>query len=206
LLERLFDPAERSAIAVVDRHGGLIRSTIHRREPHRRDRLIGLGDAVSTANLLGGEGIRHALTSARILAPLLLKALRIESAQAARFNGMAGEEQEIQPGDRSWDRGEVGDQDYGNDDGGNDGRDSALSHLDAYPGQLRRALGWRWPLSGRLARRTWLGLNSDRADRRLERLLQSLEGEGSEALSSLLFGYRFERYGIKALPYFLGLR
>jgi hypothetical protein len=137
---------------------------------------------------------------------LLLKALRIESAQAARFNGMAGEEQEIQPGDRSWDRGEVGDQDYGNDAGGNDGRDSALSHLDAYPGQLRRALGWRWPLSGRLARRTWLGLNSDRADRRLERLLQSLEGEGGEALSSLLFGYRFERYGIKALPYFLGLR
>ena len=206
LLERLFDPAERNAIAVVDRHGGLIRSTISRREPHRRGRLIGLGDAVSTANLLGGEGIRHALTSARILAPLLLEALRIESPQAARFNGLADEEQDVLPGDRSWNRGEVGYQDYGNDDGANAGQDPALSHLDGYPGQLRRALGWRWPLSGRLARRTWLGLSSDRADRRLERLLHSLEGEGGEALSSLLFGYRFERYGIKAVPYFLGLR
>ena len=206
LIERLLAPAERQAMAVVDRHGGLIRSSIRRREPHRRGRLVGLGDAVSTANLLGGEGIRHALTSARILAPLLLEALRIESAQAARFNGLADEEQDVLPGDRSWNRGEVGYQDDGNDDGGSDGQDPALSHLDAYPGQLRRALGWRWPLSGRLARRTWLGLNSDRADRRLERLLQSLEGEGGEALSSLLFGYRFERYGIKAVPYFLGLR
>ncbi len=145
---------------VLDRHGGLIRSTVRRREPHQRGRLIGLGDAVSTANLLGGEGIRHAMASARVLAPLLLEALAGEPRQLA-----------------------------------------------AYPRQLRRRLGWRWSLSGRLARRTWLGLDGPAADRRLERLLAGLEQEQSaEDLAALLFDYRFERYGLRALPYLLGWR
>ncbi|MEB3361134.1 MAG: NAD(P)/FAD-dependent oxidoreductase [Synechococcaceae cyanobacterium] len=70
------DPDE--GIRVLDRHGGLVRSSIARREPHQRGRLIALGDAVSTANLLGGEGIRHALTASRVLAPLLLDTLDLE--------------------------------------------------------------------------------------------------------------------------------
>jgi hypothetical protein len=37
-------------------------------------------------------------------------------------------------------------------------------------------------------------------------LLTSLEQERASALTDLLFGYRFERYGIRALPYLLGLR
>jgi flavin-dependent dehydrogenase len=159
LIERLLEPAERQALLVVDRHGGRIRSSIRRREPHQRGRLVGLGDAVSTANLLGGEGIRHALTSARVLAPLLLAELRAEG-----------------PG------------------------------LNRYPLELRRALGWRWSLSGRLARRTWLGLQGSAADRRLGSLLTSLEEQNASALTDLLFGYRFERYGLRALPYLLGLR
>ena len=146
---------------VLDRHGGRIRSTVRRHEPHRLGRLIGLGDAVSTANLLGGEGIRHALASARVLAPLLLEAL-------AKPAGSAG--------------------------------------LDQYPCLLRRELGWRWSLSGRLARRTWLGLADARADARLERLLAGLQTRRAEDLSALLFDYRFERYGLKALPYLLGWR
>jgi flavin-dependent dehydrogenase len=97
---------------VLDRHGGRIRSTVGRRDVHRRGRIMALGDAVSTANLLGGEGIRHALCTARVLAPLLLQACR---------------------------RGDA-------------------SHLQSYPALLRRVLGWRWSLSGRLARRAWLGL------------------------------------------------
>jgi hypothetical protein len=40
----------------------------------------------------------------------------------------------------------------------------------------------------------------------LRRILESLEGCGAEDLSALLFDYRFERYGLRALPYFLGLR
>ena len=163
LVQRLLEPAERQSMVVVDRHGGLIRSSIRRREPHRRGRLVGLGDAVSTANLLGGEGIRHALTSSRVLAPLLLKELRGQATGSGRF-------------------------------------------LDRYPGELRRALGWRWSLSGRLARRTWLGLHGAAADRRLGSLLTSLEEQNASALSDLLFGYRFERYGIRAIPYLLGLR
>lgn len=168
LLERLFSGRERAGVTVLDRHGGLIRSRIHRRESHRRGRLIGLGDAVSTANLLGGEGIRHALTSSRVLAPLLLAALRQGSASGC-------------------------------------GR-RAEAWLDVYPARLSRALGWRWSLSGRLARRTWLGLRGPQADRRLDRLLNGLEHSRAADLSALLFDYRFERYGLKAMPYLLGWR
>ena len=143
---------------VLDRHGGLIRSSISRREPHRRGALLGLGDAVSTANLLGGEGIRHAMASSAVLAPLLLQALA--------------------------------------------GQPAALHR---YAPRLRRRLGWRWGLSGRLARRTWLGLKDQRGDQRLERLLQGLERDAqAEDLAALLFDYRFERYGLRALPYLLG--
>jgi flavin-dependent dehydrogenase len=141
------------AFAVLDRHGGLVRSTIRRREPHQRGRLVGLGDAVSTANLLGGEGIRHALTSSAVLAPLLQQGV-----------------------------------------------------LRDYAPQLRRALGWRWSLSGRLARRTWLNLHGPRADGRLDQVLRGLESRRAEDLSALLFGYRFERYGLRAMPYLLGWR
>jgi len=143
---------------VVDRHGGLIRSTIRRREAHQCGALLGLGDAVSTGNLLGGEGIRHALTSADVLTPLLLEALA--------------------------------------------GRGRPLAR---YPKRLRRQLGWRWSLSGRLAQRTWLRLSGEAGDRRLERLLEGLQTTASaDALSQLLFDYRFERYGLRALPYLLG--
>lgn len=152
---------------VLDRHGGRIRSTIRRREPHRRGRLVGLGDAVSTANLLGGEGIRHALLAAEVLAPLLAEAVRSGGAGARWL------------GPRS---------------------------LDRYEASLRRALGWRWSLSGRLARRTWLGLNGPRGDERLEKLLSGLAGCSASDLSALLFDYRFERYGSRALPYLLGWR
>jgi hypothetical protein len=43
-------------------------------------------------------------------------------------------------------------------------------------------------------------------DGRLERLLRGLETAKAEDLSALLFHYRLERYGLKALPYLLGWR
>jgi hypothetical protein len=49
-------------------------------------------------------------------------------------------------------------------------------------------------------------LHGSAADRRLGSLLTSLEQERASALTDLLFRYRFERYGIRALPYLLGLR
>ena len=75
-----------------------------------------------------------------------------------------------------------------------------------YRKAMDRRLGWRWSLSGRLGRRTWLGLDNAHADRRLERWLTVLERSSAEELSALLFDYRFERFGLKALPYLLGLR
>jgi flavin-dependent dehydrogenase len=160
MLTRLFSPAERQASTVLDRHGGLIVSSIRRRECHGQGRLVAIGDAVSTANLLGGEGIRHALSSSRVLGPLLVAAIQ---------------------------------------------RGAPLD-LQRYERQLRRRLGWRWSLSGRLARRTWLGLNGTQADRRLSSLLAGLEPRQAEDLAALLFDYRFERYGLRSLPYLLGLR
>lgn len=160
LLKRLQQRLQLPEARVLDRHGGLIRSSIQRMDCHRQGPLLALGDAVSTANLLGGEGIRHAMASSDVLAPLLLQALA--------------------------------------------GRSAAL---ERYAPRLRRRLGWRWGLSGRLARRTWLGLRDPRGDRRLERLLQGLEREAkADDLSALLFDYRFERYGWRALPYLVGLR
>jgi flavin-dependent dehydrogenase len=182
LLDRLLDPQERQGMKVLDRHGGLIRSTIRRREPHQRGRLIAIGDAVSTANLLGGEGIRHALTSSRVLAPLLVEALAVQPMghpRATDASAAAG---------RGW------------------RRSPDSRGLEAYPTLLRRALGWRWSISGRLARHTWLGLHNGRADARLDKLLDSLENQGAEDLGALLFGYRFDRYGLRILPYLLGWR
>lgn len=163
VLAKLISRLDLGGYRVLDRHGGRIRSTIARRESHRRGRLIGLGDAVSTANLLGGEGIRHAMTSSQLLAPLLAEALR-HPARAERL-------------------------------------------IDVYPKRLRRVLGWRWGLSGRLARRTWLGLRDSKADRRLDGLLRGLERKKrAEDLSALLFDYRFECYGLRAVPDLLGWR
>ncbi|MFN7900245.1 MAG: NAD(P)/FAD-dependent oxidoreductase [Synechococcaceae cyanobacterium] len=174
LYQRLFlqagekpNPEPAMAIRVLDRHGGLVRSSISRREPHHRGRLIALGDAVSTANLLGGEGIRHALTASRVLAPLLLDTLERERRGC--------------------------------------GSGTVEAPLRRYPRRLHRALGWRWVPSGRIARRTWLSLAGPRGDRRLEAVLRGLEGGASaEDLSALLFDYRFERFGLKLVPYLLG--
>ena len=165
-LQRLLRHLELQGAPVLDRHGGRIRSSTSRREAHGSGRLLGLGDVVSTANLLGGEGIRHAMASADVLAPLLLEKL----GAGAEFGG-AGEGERLS---RRYARG------------------------------LRRRLGWRWSLSGRLARRTWWSLVDKKADRRLEALLASLDKARAEDLSALLFDYRFERYGLRALPYLAG--
>jgi len=161
LLQRLLAHTELRDAVVLDRHGGRIRSRVRRSDPHRKGRLLAVGDAVSTANLLGGEGIRHAMYSGRLLGDLLNRCLRSNSAEA-------------------------------------------LTHYDA---QLRKALGWRWSLSGRLATKTWFGLSKPTSDRRLIGLLDSLERKASaETLAELLFDYRFERYGLRALRYAAGWR
>lgn len=149
-LRRLLQRCGLDQLPVLDRHGGRVASTIRRRQPLGSASLWAVGDAASTANLLGGEGIRHAMDSASVLSECLLT-------------------------------------------GG--------SHRD-YQIALLQRLGWRWTVSNRLARRTWWGLNTADADRRMTRLIHGLSGQASaEDLSSLLFAYRFERYGWRLLPY-----
>ena len=54
---------------------------------------------------------------------------------------------------------------------------------------------------------TWKKLHSSHADKRIFNLIKGLsESSTAEELSGLLFDYRFERYGLKLLPYLLGWR
>ena len=158
-LQRLTQRCGLSACPVLDRHGGAVSSSISRSEPLAAGALLAVGDAASSANLLGGEGIRHAMDSADQLADLLIA------------EGMRG-----------------------------DSRTMARRYHE----QLKTQQSWRWSVSGRLARRTWWGLDNPRADRRLERLIHGLSATAeAPALSELLFNYNFERYGLRLLPYLL---
>ena len=158
-LQRLIQRCGLSACPVLDRHGGPVSSSISRSEPLAAGALLAVGDAASSANLLGGEGIRHAMDSADQLADLLMaEGIRGDSRTMAR----------------------------------------------RYQEQLKTQQSWRWSVSGRLARRTWWGLDNPRADRRLERLIHGLSASAeAPALSELLFNYNFERYGLRLLPYLL---
>ena len=134
-------------------------SSITRSEQLAKGALLAVGDAASSANLLGGEGIRHAMDSADQLADLFIA------------EGMPG-------------------------------NSKAMAHR--YEEQLKAQQSWRWLVSGRLARRTWWGLDNPRADRRLERLIHGLSANAEAPdLSELLFNYNFERYGLRLLPYLL---
>ena len=158
-LQRLIQRCGLSDCLVLDRHGGPVSSSISRSEALGVDALLAVGDAASTANLLGGEGIRHAMDNADQLADLLIA------------DGMRSES-------------------------------ATIPHR--YRQVLDAQRSWRWAVSGRLARRTWWGLNNCRADQRLERLINGLSSTAkATALSELLFEYRFERYGLRLLPYLL---
>lgn len=58
--------------SLVDRHGKTLRYLYGQKDLRVKDRVIGIGDAISLLNPLAGEGIRHAMVSAR------LAAIRIE--------------------------------------------------------------------------------------------------------------------------------
>ena len=60
---------------VLDVHGGVLRYAQGLRDPYAAGGLLAVGDAVSTLNPLGGEGIRHALEGVEIALPFLLAEL-----------------------------------------------------------------------------------------------------------------------------------
>ena len=159
-LRRLIQHCDLDNLPVLDRHGGLVCSTVRRDQSMGRGALIAVGDAAGTCNLLGGEGLRHALRSSDLLAGVLSDA----RAHSQKRDGLIAQ----------------------------------------YSSGLRRRLGWRWGISGRLARRTWWGLDAPHADRRMRRLIDGLSRQAkAEDLSKLLFDYRFERYGPRLLPYLI---
>ena len=158
-LKNLLRYCDLAEFPVLDRHGGLVSSTVQRLEPMGWGALLAIGDAASTANLLGGEGIRHALASADLLAAALLN----HSGDLLR------------------------------------GMDPARR---AYASDLKRSLGANWTISGLLARRTWWGLQTEQADKRLTRLIHGLSAHAdANELVDLLFRYRFQRYGWRLLRY-----
>ena len=156
---RLIHRCGLSSCPVLDRHGGPVSSSISRTEPLVAGALLAVGDAASSANLLGGEGIRHAMDSADQLADLFVA------------EGMWGDSKTM---------------------------------ARRYQQQLKAQRSWRWLVSGRLARRTWWGLDNPSADRRLQRLIHGLSvSTEAPALSELLFDYNFEHYGLRLLPYLI---
>ncbi len=72
ILARFIDKVGLRDCRIIDKHGGVVSSYLYRSETHSFGRVFAVGDSVSTANLLGGEGIRHALLSADVLLPFLL--------------------------------------------------------------------------------------------------------------------------------------
>ncbi len=165
-LSKLIAQMDLDTADVIDKHGGVISSTVGRSEAHYKQRVIGVGDSISTANLLGGEGIRHALMSAEILGSLLVKMLNNPKSNL-----------------------------------------SNNFKLISYKRSLKRQFNWRWGVSNRLARRTWWGLSSNKKDLRLLRLIEGLSNKlTAEDISELLFDYRFERYGLRVLPYLIGVK
>jgi digeranylgeranylglycerophospholipid reductase len=52
--------------SIIERHGGTVRYSLGLQDKYTEGAVIAIGDAVSTINFLGGEGIRHAMQSAEI--------------------------------------------------------------------------------------------------------------------------------------------
>ena len=168
-LQALLRNCKLEGCSVLDRHGGVVSSSIARRESLGSGALLAVGDAASTANLLGGEGIRHAIDSADLLAETLLNAEGLNQVG----------------------RNQVG-------------ADHADVVRQTYEKALHRWFGWRWRAAGKLAQRTWWGLDSSSADRRVERIIRGLSRTSSARdLSNLLFHYRFERYGLRLFRYLI---
>jgi len=64
----LHDYLKPQTYKILDIHGATLRYCSQLQDVYYRDRVVAIGDAVSTVNFLGGEGIRHAMHSATIAA------------------------------------------------------------------------------------------------------------------------------------------
>jgi len=76
---------------LIDVHGSIIQYSIGLKDIYYRDNIIAIGDAVSTVNFLGGEGIRHAMEGAEIAVKYLKQYL---NNQLTDFSGYQQEMQQ----------------------------------------------------------------------------------------------------------------
>ena len=71
---------------ILDIHGGVLRYARGLQDTYAMGAVLAVGDAVSTLNPLGGEGIRHAMEGVEIALPFLLKELE---SPGSGFSGYA---------------------------------------------------------------------------------------------------------------------
>lgn len=69
----------------VERHGKTLRYTLGRKDPHLQGPILAIGDAISTANPLAFEGIRHAMKSGQIAASCIDRHFRGERGALHKF-------------------------------------------------------------------------------------------------------------------------
>jgi flavin-dependent dehydrogenase len=55
-----------SSYKIINIHGGVLKYCSGLKDTYSQNNIIAIGDAVSTVNMLGGEGIRHGMQSAEI--------------------------------------------------------------------------------------------------------------------------------------------
>lgn len=70
---------------ILERHGGTVRYSLGLKDTYAKDNVIAIGDAVSTINFLGGEGIRHAMQSADISVTYIQKYLKGQNPDFAGY-------------------------------------------------------------------------------------------------------------------------
>jgi flavin-dependent dehydrogenase len=61
---------------LIDSHGGVYRYSIGLKDVFFKNKVLAIGDAISTVNLLGGEGIKFAMENADLATPYILKYLK----------------------------------------------------------------------------------------------------------------------------------
>tara|TARA_B100000700_G_scaffold328179_2_gene445130 strand:- start:1564 stop:2748 length:1185 start_codon:yes stop_codon:yes gene_type:complete len=163
-LKKIIEKYFPEGFEVLDKHGGTIRSTYNMCECHVRGRIFGVGDSIGTANLLGGEGIRHGIHSACILSDFLYE-INKERIQRP-YN--------------------------------------EITLANRYKKRLRPYFNWRWTISNKIGIKTWKQLYGDIAELKISSLLNILEAKfTAKDMNSILFDYKFEKFGFKLFKYFL---
>ncbi len=64
---------------IIDVHGATLKYSKGLQDTYYRKNIIAIGDAVSTVNFLGGEGIRHGMCSAEVAVKYIEKYLNGDS-------------------------------------------------------------------------------------------------------------------------------